>query len=82
MSVTDSIIEYNTHTHTHRLIQNLTHSVFNIHGHFFCVLKVFIVKPTLMTVNQTCVKIMVPVWMVSKIITVIVKLGLKVKEFL
>jgi len=46
---------------------------------FFFILKVFIAKPTLMTVSQTSVKIMVPVWMALKIITVIVRLGLKVK---
>ena len=46
---------------------------------FFLILKVFIVKPILMTVSQTSVKIMVPVWMALKIITVTVRLGLKVK---
>jgi len=45
---------------------------------FFFISKVFIAKPTLMTVSQANVKIMLPVWMVLKIITVIVRLGLKV----
>jgi len=46
---------------------------------FSFILKVFIAKQTLMTVSQTSVKIMVPVWMALKIITAIVRLGLKVK---